>query len=205
MLEFFLNVFAVLFIAVGPIDNAAVYAGLGHYYTDEELKRMALRACIVATIVLLCFVIGGNFIFWLIDIELYSVKVGGGILLLLLSIQIVMEKYQGGKELAEEHQHGDLSVFPLAMPLIAGPAAITQGAIFLAMAKGDIAKQGIVIGVLLGLMVLSYILLRLAGWVTKLLGDGGAQILSRALGILLAAIAASLILNGLRESGVFGG
>ena len=204
MLEFFIHIFAVLFIAVGPIDNAAVYAGLGHRYTPQELKRMAFRACLVATIVLLSFSVAGNFILKMLDLDLFALRIGGGVLLFILSIQIVMEEHQSAEEFSKKHKNRDLSVFPLGVPLIAGPATITQMTIFLSSARGDLVKQGIIIGSLLALMVLSYILLRAAGKITKLIGEGGAEILSRVLGILLAAISVDLIITGLKDSGLFG-
>lgn len=204
MLEYFLKALGILFIAIGPVDNAIVYAGLGHNYTKKKLREMALRACLVGTVVILAFALGGNYILQLIDVKLHSLQVGGGILLLLLSIKIVMDEYKTGEDVPEDQKQRDLSIFPLAMPLIAGPAAITLSTELLARASGDMAKQSMVVVAITLLMLLSYVLLVLAGGLTKLLGDKGGEVLSRILGILLAVISADLIINGLQASGLFG-
>lgn len=201
MWEYFWKVFAILFIAVGPIENAAIYAGLAHDYTKKELKTMAYRSCLIAGGVLIVFSIAGNYILSIINIQLFALQIGGGILLMLLAVQTVMSDSSTGSVAGEGHR--DLSVFPLAMPLIAGPATITQATLLIGSVPGEMGKQ---IAVLLGifvLMVISYVLLRVAGLVTRLLGAKGAEMFARVLGILLAALAADLIIQGIAASGMF--
>lgn len=202
MWDYFWKVFAILFIAVGPIDNAAIYAGLAHDYTKKELKSMAFRACLIAGSVLIIFSFAGNYILGVINIQLFALQIGGGILLMLLAIQIVMGSSSTGGVTGELHR--DLAVFPLAMPLISGPATITQATLLVGGARGDFSKQMAVLLGIFVLMVISYVLLRLAGLVTRLLGAKGAEMFARVLGILLAALAADLIIQGLVNSGVFG-
>lgn len=202
MWEYFWKSFAILFIAIGPIENAAVYAGLAHDYTKKELKLMSFRACMVAGLVLGFFSVGGNFILKVVEIQLYALQIGGGVLLMILAVKTVMDEYNAGGGAAAHHSHRDLSIFPLAMPLIAGPAAITQSTLLVGAVKGQMEKQIAVIIALFALMVLSYMFLRVAGWVTRLLGAKGAEMLTRVLGILLAALAADLIIQGLAGSGL---
>lgn len=202
MWEYFWKSFAILFIAIGPIENAAVYAGLAHDYTKKELKMMAIRACLVAGLVLIFFSVGGNFVLNVIELQLYALQIGGGVLLMILAVKTVMDEYSAGGGATAHHSHRDLSVFPLAMPLIAGPAAITQSTLLVGAVKGQMEKQIAVLVALFVLMVFSYVLLRVAGWVTRLLGAKGAEMLTRVLGILLAALAADLIVKGLAGSGL---
>lgn len=198
MFDYFWKTFAILFIAVGPIENAAIYAGLAHDYTKKELRTMAYRACLIAGVVIAVFTVAGNYILALINIQLFALQVGGGILLMILAIQTVMSdltaNISGG--------HKDLTVFPLAMPLIAGPATITQSTLLYGAVEGDFFKQMSVLAGIFILMVISYVLLRLAGVVTRLLGAKGAEMFARVLGILLAALAADLILQGIANSGL---
>lgn len=201
MWDYFWKVFAILFIAVGPIDNAAIYAGLAHDYTKKELKSMAYRACLIAGAVLIIFSFAGNYILGVINIQLFALQIGGGILLMLLAIQTVMGS--SGTGAVTDALHRDLAVFPLAMPLIAGPATITQATLLVGGARGDIGKQMAVLLGIVVLIVISYVLLRLAGLVTRLLGAKGAEMFARVLGILLAALAADLIIQGISNSGVF--
>lgn len=203
MWEYFWKSFVILFIAIGPIENAAVYAGLAHDYTKKELRTMAFRACLVAGIVLAVFALGGNFILKVVEIQLYALRVGGGILLMILAIKIVMDDYNANSGTAVQQTHRDISIFPLAMPLIAGPAAITQSTLLIGTVKGQTEMQIAVLLALVLLMIISYTFLRVAGWVTRLLGAKGAEMLTRVLGILLAALAADLIIRGLAESGLF--
>jgi len=199
MWEYFWKTFAILFIAVGPIENAAIYAGLAHDYTKKELRTMAYRACLIAGGVLVVFTIAGNYILALINIQLFALQVGGGILLMILAIQTVMSDSSSS---ISGQAHKDLTVFPLAMPLIAGPATITQSTLLYGAVQGEFFKQMSVLVGIFVLMVISYILLRLAGVVTRLLGAKGAEMFARVLGILLAALAADLILQGIANSGL---
>lgn len=199
MWDYFWKTFAILFIAVGPIENAAIYAGLAHDYTKKELRTMAYRSCLIAGAVLIIFTIAGNYILALINIKLFALQVGGGILLMILAIQTVMSDSSTN---LSSGSHKDLTVFPLAMPLIAGPATMTQSTLLYGAAEGEFWNQmAVLIGIFI-LMVISYILLRLAGVVTRLLGAKGAEMFARVLGILLAALAADLILQGIMKSGL---
>lgn len=202
MLEYFFQALGILFIVIGPLDNAAIYAGLGHNYSKSELKEMALRASIVATCILLGFSLGGHYLLNLVGIKVYSLQLGGGVLLMIVAIQMATQDYEERK-VSLNQMHRDISVFPLAMPLMAGPGAITLSTEMMARASGDIFRQGMVVLAILVLMVVSYVLLRLAGYTTKLLGKKGGEILSRILGVLLAILAADLMVNGLRASGLF--
>lgn len=199
MWDYFWTTFAILFIAVGPIENAAIYAGLAHDYTKKELKTMAYRACLIAGAVIIVFTIAGNYILALINLQLYALQFGGGILLMILAIQMVLNDSSSNVQVG---QHRDLTVFPLAMPLIAGPATITQATLLYGAAQGEIIKQISVVGGIVVLMVISYILFRLGGVVTRLIGAKGAEMFARLLGILLAALAADLILQGIKNSGL---
>ena len=203
MLDYLITLFANMFVAVGPIENAVIFAGLTHHYTSKERKTIALRAIIIATFILVLFPLASGVILKVIDLQLYTIELGGGILLFILAVQIVMDDYESGHELSSKGAHKDLSIFPLAIPLIAGPATITQSVVFIGRAEGDTLRQASVIVAILLLMAFSYLMFTLAGMVTKLIGEKGAEILSRALGILLAAIAVDFIISGLKASGLF--
>lgn len=189
---------------VGPIDNAAIFAGLTHNHTKKERRTIAFKACLISAIVLILFPIVGDKILYYIDVEFYALQLGGGVLLLILGIQIVMNDYESAEELATKHKHTkDLSVFPLAIPLIAGPGAITQSLILFGKTNGDTTLQGLVLLCIAILMVVSYVMFLLAGQITRLLGDKGAETLARILGIFLTALAMNIIVDGFKASGLF--
>lgn len=204
MWDYFWKVFAILFIAVGPLENAAVYAGIAHNYTKKELSTMAYRSCILAGIVLVVFSVGGNFLLRLVGLQLYSLQVGGGVLLMIVAIKMVMEDSSFKMSPSDYQSHRDLSVFPLAIPLIAGPATITQATLLMGAARDETYKQMAVLLGILALMIISYILLRVAGWITRSIGAKGAEMFTRVIGILLAALAANLIIEGIIGAKLFG-
>lgn len=203
MWEFIINIFATLFVAVGPIDNAAIFAGLTREHTREERRKVALKATAIAGTVLIIFPFVGNQLMRYLHIELYSLQVGGGILLFLVAIKMVMSEFETGESMSKRHTHQDYSVFPLAIPLIAGPATIIQSTLLVTQSSGDYLKQGIVFAVIIFLMIFSFAAFMGAGFIVRFLGVKGAETLCRSLGIVLAAMSAQLVIRGLAASGLF--
>jgi multiple antibiotic resistance protein len=140
-----------------------------------------------------------------IGISLSGVRVGGGILLLLLSIDIVFGRPIGPTAAAGEHpiEREDISVFPLATPIIAGPGAITTVVVQATEAANGVLQSGLLLLALAAVMLLTFVAFLVAGRIERLLGATGMNVVSRILGILLAAVSAEMILAGLKQSGVF--
>lgn len=203
MYEYLIKCLAILFVSIGPIDNGALYAGLTHAHTPKERRDMALKATILATAVLFLFPVLGDMVFKTMGLGLYALQISGGILLLILSIQIVMGEYESGQDMSKRLGHKDFSVFPLGIPLIAGPAAITQSMVLIGEAGSDFGKKTMVYVALGILMVFSYVMLLAGGLITRLLSDKGAEMFARILGIFLAAISVDLIVRGIKVSGLF--
>src|SRR5262249_53711799 len=125
MLAFVLGSFTALFVTVNPIKGSAVFAVLSRDTSRAEQKRVATRATLIAAALLLVFALFGDDLLRVIGVGLAAVRVGGGILLMLLSIDIVFGRSMGASGSAGERDRDDISVFPLATPIIAGPGAIT--------------------------------------------------------------------------------
>jgi multiple antibiotic resistance protein len=154
------------------------------------------------------FAFVGNPLLQYMGISLAALRTAGGILLLLVAIDMVFARSSGStsttdEEEAEAQTKDDISVFPLATPLIAGPGAI--GAVILLMSNttGQPAEVSIIIGVLLLIMLLTYLLLLIATQVERVLGLTGLQVISRVFGILLAALSVQFIFDGIQQSGLF--
>lgn len=195
------TVLSSLFLIIGPIDNGAIFGFLTKDHTAAERKRIALKASFIAGIVLIIFPIAGRYIMELLDISFFAIKIGGGILLLLLAIQIVLGEAEDHEALETKHKNRDVSVFPLAIPLVAGPGAMMMS-IDLFSRSNDIVMQGIVLGGVVVLMLISYFCFIGGGHIVRLFGPNGADALARALGILLAAIAVDMIVEGVIISGL---
>jgi len=202
MTEFALASFTALFVTVNPLKGAAVFAVLSEGASLAEQRRMAGRATLIASGLLLIFALFGDDLLRGIGISLAGVRVGGGILLMLLSIDIVFG-HPIGPPAAHEGDRADISVFPLATPIIAGPGAITTVVVQATEAGNHLLPTALLLIVLAVVMLLTFLAFLLAATIERWLGPTGMNVVSRVLGILLAAVSAEMILAGLRQSGVF--
>lgn len=195
------------FATIGPVDLVLVYAALTHPYPVAERHSMALRGVLVATVILLFFAIFGTALLTLFGVTLPALRVAGGILLLLISIDMVFARHSGGtgttpEEETEAKTREDISVFPIAMPLIAGPGAIS--ATILLTTGVNQLDWFVVVGAMLVILLLSYAAMLVAGPLSRLLGITGLAVVSRVIGILLAALAVQFLIDGVKQSGLLG-
>lgn len=207
MLDFIFNTFLMLLVVVDPIGLAPIFVGLTHGTTAEYRKRMAVKGTVIAGIVLLLFVAAGGALLHALGIGLPAFRIAGGALLFLLAIDMLFARHSGlrsttTQEQIEAEHRLDISVFPLAIPLIAGPGALTT---LLLMMSGGHAGGGprvmtvtIVIVVLIVVLLLALAALLLATRIVGVMGETGANVISRLLGVLLAALAVQYIIDGLR-------
>jgi len=204
MLELFLSAFIALFVVIDPPGCAPIYAGLTSGANHAQARSMALRACFIATIILLIFAIFGEDLLGALHIELDSFRIAGGIMLFLIALDMVFEKRtQRREERAEKvkatPEIEDVSVFPMAMPMIAGPGSIATVMLLTARARGT-EETLVVLSALAAVMLLTLIALILAGPLMKLLGARVEAVITRLLGVLLAALAAQYVIDGLRAT-----
>jgi multiple antibiotic resistance protein len=208
--ETLLIALTTFFATIGPADLALVFAALTAKNTSAERRVFALRGVLVAGGILLFFVVFGNALLALFGITLPALKTAGGVLLLLISIDMVFARHSGAtsttsEEDAEARTRADISVFPLAMPLIAGPGAISATILLVTGAGGDQWKLMAVVTALLLMLVLTYLALLAAIPIQRLLGVTGLAVVSRVVGVLLAGLSVQFIFDGIKGSGAFGG
>lgn len=207
MFETAIVAFATFFATVSPLDISAIFAALTAGTTARHRRTMAVRATIVATIILLLFALVGKPLLATIGISLPALRTAGGILLLLMAIEMVFARRSGGTSATDEEKHEaasreDISVFPLATPLIAGPGTMGAAILLMANAEGDLKLQAAVIGALLTVLLLTAAALMLAGRIQQLLGVTGMHVVTRVMGILLSALAVQFIFDGIKQSGL---
>ncbi len=204
MRQIALTAFATFFVTVMPVKAAPLFAALTDGWPVAERRRAALKSILVATIVLLVFGIWGDNVLRLFGISLAALRVGGGILLLLVSIGIVSGPAGPSDHPARDAPapNSDIAVFPMAMPVIAGPATITAVLVLISEQETTWA-QVVVLSMLLVVLALTLGLLLLAGWLERAVGTTPLSVTTRIFGILLAALAAEMILQGIRQSGAF--
>ena len=207
MLETGLVALTTFFATVGPLDVAALFAALTHDSTASERRAMALKGSLIGGGILLFFALFGEVVLAHFGISLPALRTAGGILLLMIAIDMVFARPSGGttttsEENAEAADKQDLSVFPLATPLIAGPGAIGAAILLVADAQGNLIQISVVVGALLAIVLLAFLLMLMATQVQRLLGVTGLHVVSRIVGVLLAALAVQFIFDGIGASGI---
>lgn len=200
---------ATFFATVGPLDIAAIFAALTASAEPQHRRSMAVRGTLIGGSILLVFALTGEMLLTSFGISLAALRTAGGILLLLIGIDMVFARSSGGTSTTEEEEReakakSDIAVVPLATPLIAGPGAMGAAILLMADARGDLAKQALVLGSLLAIIGLTLVLLLLANKVHKLLGVTGMHVVTRVFGVLLCALAVQFFFDGLSQSGLFG-
>lgn len=207
-IDLFLIAFTTLFAVIGPIDVAIIFAGLTTKNSAAERLGFAVKGVLIAGFILLFFALLGRGILDTLGITLPALQIAGGILLLLIAIDMVFARHSGGTsttdaENEEAKRASDISVFPLALPLIGGPGAIGGIIILMGDTGGALKPSAIVISALIVILALQFVLLLTASQVQRLLGRTGSDVIARVMGVLLAGLAVQFMLTGLRISGLF--
>lgn len=206
--ELFLSAFITLFVVIDPPGCAPIYAGLTKGASSAQARSMALRATFIAAIILLIFALFGQELLSALHIELNSFRIAGGLMLFFIAFDMVFEKRTQRREdraekIVAQNSHSpeieDVSVFPMAMPMLAGPGAIA--AIMLLMNEAEGLAQSLeVLCALAAVLIITAAALVAAGPLIRLLGDKVEAVITRLLGVLLAALAAQYVIDGLKGS-----
>ncbi len=207
MIETAVVALATFFATIGPIDIAAMFAALTVGASVSERRSMAIRGSLIATTILVTFAVLGEALLTSLGISLAALRTSGGILLLLIGIEMVFARSSGATSATEEETREaadkrDISVFPLATPLIAGPGAMGAAILLMANAEGDLLSQFVVVGSLLAILLLTLLFLFAATQVQRLLGVTGMHVVSRVFGVLLSALAVQFMFDGIIQSGM---
>lgn len=205
--ELFISAFVTLFVVIDPPGCAPIYAGLTSGASATQARTMAIRATLIATAILLVFALFGEALLAGLHIQLDSFRIAGGIMLFMIAIDMVFEKRTERREQRAEkimakstdepHEIDDISVFPMALPMIAGPGSIAT--VMLLMSRSQGTEQTLVVLAALGcVMVLILLSLLAAGPLMRLVGAQAEAVISRLLGVLLAALAAQYVIDGIK-------
>ncbi len=200
-----LAAFVKFFVIIDPIGVVPFFIGHTAHLDPAARRATAFKCVAIAAIVLLVFTVVGQPLLHYLGVSVAAFRIAGGVLLLLLAIDMVLVK-EGGmrattrKEDEEASHRPDVAVFPLAVPLIAGPGAIASVILLQAQNADSLARQAIVAGVMLVVLLLTGLGFLIAGRIMKVLGVTGINVMTRVLGIILAALAVSNVLEGLKAS-----
>ena len=202
LLELYISSLITFFVVIDPPGCAPIYAGLSAGASAAQKRSMAIRAVGIATAILLVFALFGEDLLKGLGISLGSFRIAGGIMLFLIALEMVFEKRTQRREdraqkVADDPEVDDVSVFPMAMPMIAGPGSIAS--VMLLMARNDGIERTVVVLAAMGtILLLTLAALLAAGPLMRVLGAKIEAVITRLLGVLLAALAVQFVIDGLQ-------
>lgn len=204
MLGLFISAFITLFVVIDPPGCAPIYASVTSGASAAQRRAMAVRAVAVAAAILLVFALFGEDLLRTVGISLASFRIAGGIMLFFIAMDMVFEKRTQRREdraqkIIETPEVEDVSIFPMAMPMIAGPGSIAT--VMLMMARSEGLQQALVVlAAMAAVLALMLVSLLLAGPLMRLLGQKIEAVITRLLGVLLAALATQFVMDGVKAS-----
>jgi multiple antibiotic resistance protein len=191
--------FLTLFVIVDPIGLSSLFLGVTEALSSDRRKRTALKAVIIAALILFVFLFVGEPLLRYLAVSVDSMRIAGGLLLFKLAFDMVLARRerQSPEEEEEAHHRDDLAVFPLAIPLIAGPGAFATVLVLATEADKRLDYVVVLIGAIALVHALVYVGFRLATPLHRALGDTGTAVITRVLGIILAAVSVQLVVDGI--------
>ena len=204
MIELFLSAFVTFLVVIDPPGCAPIFAGLTRESPPAQRRMMAIRSVLVAAGILLFFSLFGEDLLRTLGISLAAFRIAGGIMLFLIALEMVFEKRTQrretrAQEVSADTEHEDVSVFPMAIPMIAGPGSIAS--VMLLVARSDGLTETLTVFAALGaVLLLTLLALLAAGPLMRLLGHRMEAMLTRLLGVILAALAAQFVIDGISVS-----
>ena len=205
MLEIALTSFTTFFATVGPVEAAVLFATLTPKMSGSARAAIAVRATIIASLLLLVFTLLGQPLLDELGVSIAALQTAGGIILLLIALDMIFAKPTSAFKLTqpedeEAQTKDDIAVFPLAMPLLAGPGAMSAGILLAANADGNAWSLAMVIGALAAVMAITLGLLLLSHQLNRVIGITAQRVLMRVFGILLSGIAVQAVFDGIGGS-----
>ncbi len=202
---FYITAFATLFVVIDPIGLTPIFIALTAGSTTRHRRGVALRACLVGFSLLVLFAFFGEAVLGFIGISMPAFRISGGILLFLTALDMLFERRTKRREdQSETEDFPDPSVFPIAIPLIAGPGAIATMILLMGRAEDAVTMAGL-LGVMISVLLIVFALFLTAGPIERALGRIGITVVTRVLGMLLAALSVQFVLDGLADFGLAAG
>ena len=201
-LDFAISALVTLFVVVDPVGLAPTFIAVTEGLPGRVRHDIALRASIIAGLILVGVALFGDWLFRALGISLPAFRIAGGLLLFAIAFEMVFgirsrRESEAAEEAVEEHVR-NLAAFPLAIPLLAGPGAITATVLLAGRAAGNLLLNGLLLAVVVLVAASAFVAFVFAGQISRLLGLTGNIVLSRLLGVLLAALAVQYVVDGIR-------
>ena len=201
---FLVTAFATLFVVIDPPGLVPLFIALTQGMEAERRRRMATRACIIAVAILTLFALAGEAVLDFIGISMPAFRIAGGILLFLTALDMLFERRTKRREDQKSDPDHDPSVFPLATPLIAGPGAIASVILLVSESGSDWRVSLAVMALMWGMILVTWLFLLASPPLERMLGRTGTIVITRLLGMLLAALSVQFVIDGVRQTGLIG-
>jgi multiple antibiotic resistance protein len=204
MIELFGSALVTFLVIIDPPGCAPIFASLTRGAEPAHRRAMAIRSSLIAWVILMFFALLGRPMLQALGISLASFRIAGGILLFYIAVEMVFERRTERREnrahsIEDTPQADDISVFPMAMPMLAGPGSIASAMLWVSRAETPI-HVGIVLAAITVVMLITLVTLLAAGPLMRLIGDKVESAVTRILGVILAALAAQFVIDGLKQS-----
>ena len=200
-IAFYLTAFVTLFVIIDPIALAPLFVALTQGMDQAHRRTVGVRACVIAIGLMTLFGLLGDKILQVVGISMPAFRISGGLLLFVTALDMLFDRRTRRRE--DQHPNtDDPSVFPLAMPLIAGPGAFTTMILLVNSQHGGIAHVVAVHAVMIAVVSCAFLFFLATGYIERALGRIGIQVITRLLGMLLAAMSVQFVLDGVRGTGI---
>ncbi len=190
--------FIFFFAVIDPSDTVPVFVAVTRHHSDAERRAIAIRAAAVSALIMVFFVVAGEVIFSAMEIPLPAFQVGGGIVPLLFALSMIFGDSKPEEEMKMASAGADTAVFPLAVPSIASPGAMLAAVLVTENSRYGLVEQTLTAGVMLVVLLVALVFMLSAGALHRLIGDSGASVVSRVMGMILASVASANVLAGIQ-------
>ena len=197
MFEIFLQSFVLYFVVIDPLGNTPIFMSITEHQNPKEKKKSAIEGVLIAAIILIFFSIVGNFLLSYLNISLGAFKIAGGIILFIIAVEMLFNKRQERKEKNIENISDNVAIFPLAIPLLSGPAAITSVIVIVTELGDNLTYQLIGVTSLISVMIITLTLFLIVSQSQKFINKKVINVFSRVIAIILAGLSVQYIIDGI--------
>lgn len=194
----FIATFIIFFAVIDPIGTVPVFIAVTHRFDEGAKKKIALIAALASAVILLFFMVAGELILTAMSIPLSAFQIAGGIVLFLFALSMIFGESKPDEEVRIAESHHDTAIYPLAIPSIAGPGAMLAAVLLTENARFSLWEQVQTAGVMLVVIFIVYLLMLGSRLINRLIGSSGASVVSRVMGLILAAVATTNTLTGVK-------
>ena len=195
----FIATFIFFFAVIDPIGTVPVFIAVTSPYKEQDKKKIAIKAAFISAMILVFFVVAGELILTAIEIPLSAFQIAGGIVLFLFALTMIFGEGKPEEEIKMVKKSSETAVFPLAVPSIASPGAMLAAVLLTENHRFNLLEQAITAASMICVLLVAMILMLAASKVHRLIGDSGASIISRVMGLILASVAITNVLAGIKD------